>query len=272
MEYNLIDYSLFFYRNNGFNYVESPWVVDHDISEITKPKEKKDYYIHEQCLVGSGEQSLLQLIKNGSISKYGKYVTTTPCFRDDDIDELHRRYFLKTELMIYGDLNDLKGKYQELINLCKTFFEKFTSVIIENKSLNIPDTYYDDIIDLKTGIELGSYGITTKTINGIIISWIYGTGCAMPRLGQVVNKNKKYGYHNTIIPRSIVGSFDKILEEVEELKDAILSKNKIMELVEISDLYGAIELYLKKNHPNISMTDIDIMNKTTQKAFLNGRR
>ena len=44
-----------------------------------------------------------------------------------------------------------------------------------------------------------------------------------------------------------------------------------MELVEISDLLGAIEMYTKKQY-NITLQDLDVMNKTTQRAFINGRR
>ena len=45
-----------------------------------------------------------------------------------------------------------------------------------------------------------------------------------------------------------------------------------MELVELSDLYGAIDLYLKVHHPGISMEDLAIMSRITERAFQSGRR
>jgi hypothetical protein len=56
------------------------------------------------------------------------------------------------------------------------------------------------------------------------------------------------------------------------LKDAHLNNNKIMELVELSDLLGSIELYLKHNYPEITLDDLNVMNKVTQRAFTSGRR
>ena len=44
-----------------------------------------------------------------------------------------------------------------------------------------------------------------------------------------------------------------------------------MELVELSDLLGAIESYTKK-HYNISLDDLIKMKDITQRAFINGRR
>jgi len=80
------------------------------------------------------------------------------------------------------------------------------------------------------------------------------------------------GYHLSNLTKGEVGEISKIREELEELEDAARQDCKIMELVELSDLYGAIELYLQKHHPNISMTDLQVMNKITQRAFVNGFR
>jgi len=81
----------------------------------------------------------------------------------------------------------------------------------------------------------------------------------------------KVGYHLTDIPKGKVGEFSKIEEEVAELKDAITQSSKILELVELSDLYGAIELYLAKYH-SLNMDDLAKMSQITQRAFINGRR
>lgn len=82
----------------------------------------------------------------------------------------------------------------------------------------------------------------------------------------------KKGYHCADIPKGELGEISKIVEEIEELKDAALQGSKIMELVELSDLYGAIKLYLNNHHPGYTMDDLRIMNEITARAFINGFR
>jgi len=80
------------------------------------------------------------------------------------------------------------------------------------------------------------------------------------------------GYHLSKIPKGIVGTSSKIREELAELEDAEKQNCKIMVLVELSDLYGAIELYLNNNFPSIKMEDLQTMSAITQRAFINGHR
>lgn len=86
------------------------------------------------------------------------------------------------------------------------------------------------------------------------------------------DKLENPGYHVTVIPRGTLGTSSKILEEVLELQDAELQGCKIMALVELADLYGAIRLYLEKQFPNIAMSDLEQMSEITKRAFLSGRR
>lgn len=79
------------------------------------------------------------------------------------------------------------------------------------------------------------------------------------------------GYHLRDIKRGEIGELSKIEEELEELKDALEQESKIMALVELSDLYGAIELYIKK-HFNMTMRDLNKMSEITQRAFRDGYR
>lgn len=69
-----------------------------------------------------------------------------------------------------------------------------------------------------------------------------------------------------------MGEVSKIEEELSELKDALLQDAKIMALVELSDLYGAVELFLTRHFPGVSMEDLKRMSEITQRAFRNGRR
>lgn len=81
----------------------------------------------------------------------------------------------------------------------------------------------------------------------------------------------KKGYHKAKIKKGHIGEISKIDEELNELKDALNQKCTIMALVELSDLYGAIEAYVNKNF-NIRMRDLKKMSKITKRAFRNGYR
>jgi hypothetical protein len=83
---------------------------------------------------------------------------------------------------------------------------------------------------------------------------------------------EKPGYHLTNIPKGEIGESSKILEEILELQDAETQECKIMALVELSDLMGAIALYLEKHHSSTSIEDLLIMSRITRRAFANGRR
>lgn len=80
----------------------------------------------------------------------------------------------------------------------------------------------------------------------------------------------KDGYHITKIEKGKLGDISKIQEELDELKDAEKQGTKIMIGVELSDLYGAIELYAEKH--GLTMEDLKIFSNITKRAFRNGRR
>lgn len=58
--------------------------------------------------------------------------------------------------------------------------------------------------------------------------------------------SSKPGYHINEIKKGTVGEVSKIVEEIYEYEDAVLQGVKIMALVELSDLIGAIELHWEK--------------------------
>jgi hypothetical protein len=78
------------------------------------------------------------------------------------------------------------------------------------------------------------------------------------------------GYHTRKIEKGVVGEASKIREEFEEFMDAVAQKNRVMELVELSDLLGAVELYVKRY--NLDMYDLLLMSQATQDAFKDGTR
>ena len=79
------------------------------------------------------------------------------------------------------------------------------------------------------------------------------------------------GYHKQVIRKGILGDFSKVEEEIQELQDAKAQGAKILILCELSDLYGAINHYLKKHH-NLEMEDIKKMSELTEEAFKDGSR
>lgn len=81
-----------------------------------------------------------------------------------------------------------------------------------------------------------------------------------------------HGYHINKIEKRNYGSLGKIQEEVEELLDAHRQGCYIMQLIELSDLYGAIEGYLEHNIPDIKMHDLKKFSDITKRAFRNGDR
>lgn len=78
------------------------------------------------------------------------------------------------------------------------------------------------------------------------------------------------GYHTTKIEKGELGKISKIFEELHELQDAEKQNCKIMMMVELSDLYGAIEEYSK--NLGIDMSDLQKFSNITKRAFINGHR
>lgn len=80
------------------------------------------------------------------------------------------------------------------------------------------------------------------------------------------------GYHVREIPRGEFGEISKIQEEWEEFIDSIGQGNHLMALMELSDLFGAIEAWLSQYHPSITIRDLLKMTDATRRAFLDGTR
>lgn len=80
------------------------------------------------------------------------------------------------------------------------------------------------------------------------------------------------GYHNREIRKGDMGFSSKIREEYEELVDAEDQGNPVMAILELSDIIGAIEQYIKLHHPSIALEDLVTMARATQSAFRDGER
>ena len=78
------------------------------------------------------------------------------------------------------------------------------------------------------------------------------------------------GYHERNITKGILGEVSKILEELEEYEDACEQGNRILQLIELSDVYGALESLTNKHC--LTMEDLKIMSDRTKSAFIDGSR
>jgi len=83
----------------------------------------------------------------------------------------------------------------------------------------------------------------------------------------------KPGYHLEEIPRGTYGEISKILEETAELKDAMEQANKVMVIIELADLVGAIEGYMEKYYGDkLTIDNLLTMANATKRAFESGHR
>lgn len=85
-------------------------------------------------------------------------------------------------------------------------------------------------------------------------------------------EEKGPGYHLRPIRKGELGELSKLEEELAELQDAAAQGCRVMELVELADLFGAMRLYLEKHHAGYTMADLEKMSEVTRRAFLNGHR
>lgn len=160
------------YSSIGYQYVEAPWIVGDEALGVTLPPDKTGLRTQDGPLVGSAEQSFLQLMLDGQLSA-GRYVAATPCFRDDEVDDLHQRTFFKVELIrVFDDNQTASALCEQVVQDALGFF----CSVAPADSLARRDTPIGCDIELD-GVEIGSYGC--RQYRGH--HWVYGTGLAEPR-------------------------------------------------------------------------------------------
>jgi hypothetical protein len=204
VEYRNLADAVDFYVDRGYVYVpEAPWHVGMDAYYVTKPEGRcTDIHYFEnrhgavsfpskgqdnRYLVASGEQSFIQMLLDGSDLK--KHVCVTPCFRADRHDAWHQPWFMKAELINAQDTDE--GHLVAMVHDAAAFFEQFFSIrVVKTARSDLGEPAYD-IIEKGTRAELGSYGIRDRLIRGKSYRWIYGTGCAEPRLSTAIMRQNK---------------------------------------------------------------------------------
>ena len=176
VDWGKLSHALDFYRALGFKYHETDWLQTSSDLSITAPDQ--DHIIMTNLnnlgLIGSSEQSFVRLALDGLPDS--KYVSCSPCFRNEETrDHLHQRQFMKVELFQteYVTLYSL----QLMVETALRFFNAYAPAV----SVRTDEGYDIEV----NGIEVGSYGIRQHRH----VRWIYGTGCAEPRLSQAITAN-----------------------------------------------------------------------------------
>jgi hypothetical protein len=182
IDYGILDRSVKHYEAAGFVRIEAPWAVTEAVSDITKPKDiPQCFHLNHngKVLVASAEQSFLYLAVKGFLPP-GRFQAITPCFRFEPYDSLHSKCFMKNELIDTVEPTErvLHATIKDTVRFFSLFFPQEGLRVIETGKLAF-DIYYAEV-------ELGSYGIRECEF----LKWVYGTGCAEPRLTATL---RKYG-------------------------------------------------------------------------------
>ncbi len=191
MNYDNLSKALAYYTNRGYVYApDAPWYVSKAAYHATKPPGAEDIIVEwgdnpENYMVASGEQSFLQLLIEGVQMK--RAVCVTPCFRVEKYNDWRRPYFMKAELINAHDVD--QGHLIDMVSDAREFFQQF----VETRTIVTGEMTYD-IVTKDGRIELGSYGIREVEIAGKPYEWIYGTGCAEPRLSKALERPVPYAY------------------------------------------------------------------------------
>lgn len=160
------------YRTLGYKYVEVPWVVSDAAIKVTLPSDHVAQRCQDGPLVGSAEQSFIQMMLDGTL-KPGRYVAASPCFRDDKPDRWHMRTFFKVELIEYSQMpfSYVDERISRMVTHAADFFWCCGAEEVERVNT-------EQGIDIELGgIEIGSYGHRQFETH----HWVYGTGYADPR-------------------------------------------------------------------------------------------
>lgn len=186
IDYKILSDALEYYKQ-FYCFIDANWTASKEAINATKSANLKDFDTHIGKLVGSGEQSFIDLMLDNKILPMTRYCCITPCFRDEPIiDEEKQHYFMKIELIscIYPNTilkNSTLKELDNMIGIACGFFAKYLPI----KTIKTPE---GTDIQSGSGIELGSYGIRSRLIKDKNIAWIYGTGCAEPRLSYAISK------------------------------------------------------------------------------------
>ena len=196
----IIDYSLLadaknYYIGRGYTYIEVPWFIpDSLIDKAPKINSFKltngKFIDSHMSLVGSAEQSFLYLAKTNQIREKVKYMSITPCFREDEKTELHQPTFMKLELFQFGF--QTRGQAIDSKNImCRDAYEYLKEY---SNGIKISKNPHSDDIEINE-VEVGSYYVGVVDTLGFFPMHTYyacGTGIALPRLMQATARDPNW--------------------------------------------------------------------------------
>lgn len=197
-QYQRLITAMRFYEKRGYRPLDVPWAVSKEAMDITRPAwagpttMMYDAGGKTICPVASAEQSFLQMQMDATDRgerMEGSYVAVTPCFRNEPvIDNLHKPYFIKVELIDWGktDLIALDAMIRTAQEFFGFWIDTYT---IPNADPDPIGSAAIDIVGKHSKIELGSYGLRQHPRVG---NWLYGTGAAEPRLTHVIEMESLY--------------------------------------------------------------------------------
>ena len=181
MNRNILDASVR-YTNRGYSMVDVPWLIRPEIDDITRPKDARPGEVtfrgESLRLPASGEQSFIQMMIDGKLEP-GRYQCITPCWRDDETDELHRDHFMKLELFTFNT-PQRPADSVDVDHMIHSAMQVFTQRLGRRPEM-VNTKIGKDIV--YAGVELGSYGKRWFKE----FKWVYGTGMAEPRFSVVQN-------------------------------------------------------------------------------------
>lgn len=213
-----------FYETRGYEFIEAAWHASPQAIGVTLPpgcnyteaREAVAGRTAALALVGSAEQSFLDLWLRGLLPDQRKVVALTPCFRlaDDCTATCHHPYFMKAELGYFADVHlgsfrPLTGYMCDALSIARemrlsahVFMDSLGAEHLETVELR-PELrtrlveggrfYEMPLGDLEVaGVEVGSYGARAFEMeNGRTVVWAYGTGLAEPRASWAVERSRK---------------------------------------------------------------------------------
>lgn len=164
--------ALEYYARLGFTYKDVPWTVSAQAIASTGIDPLAQSEHDGLCLVGSAEQSFLEIYD--SLEEGKKYCALTPCFRlESELNKYTFPYFMKVELFCKTDSIDVVFQF---LGASQGFFNKY----LRSRVLGTPEGF--DLVT-NSNIEIGSYGVRSYGDK----TWVCGTGLAEPRFSLAVN-------------------------------------------------------------------------------------
>jgi hypothetical protein len=191
INWELLSMACQFYEEEGYQYVEVPWMLDEVAGKATMPRGIVPFRVdspNHSLLIGSAEQGFFAIKE--TLKPDVLYYSVSPCFRPETGKNL-KPGFRQTEFMKLELFSLDPGNVPSMIQSALDGFDLFSNTFCSEhylkssgkmKTVATPEGY-DILINNK---EIGSYG--HRSWSGW--TWAYGTGLALPRFEYVIENMK----------------------------------------------------------------------------------